>query len=119
MLAREESTDLLRWMVEQYSPSYEEGPFSRALADRLDKLGWRASVDEVNNTIASYGDGDTTIAYLGHIDTVPGNIPVRVEGNRLFGRGSVDAKGGIAAFVAAVHSLSPEQRRGKRFISVA
>jgi LysW-gamma-L-lysine carboxypeptidase len=38
---------------------------------------------------------------LGHIDTVPGNIPVRIEGDRLYGRGSVDAKGPLAAFVAA------------------
>ncbi len=42
---------------------------------------------------------------LGHIDTVPGDIPVRVErtpeGDCLFGRGSVDAKGPLATFVAA------------------
>jgi LysW-gamma-L-lysine carboxypeptidase len=37
---------------------------------------------------------------LGHIDTVPGNIPVRIEGDVLYGRGSVDAKGPLAAFVA-------------------
>jgi LysW-gamma-L-lysine carboxypeptidase len=42
---------------------------------------------------------------LGHIDTVPGAIPVRIEetdaGPTLFGRGSVDAKGPLATFVAA------------------
>jgi LysW-gamma-L-lysine carboxypeptidase len=38
---------------------------------------------------------------LGHIDTVPGNITVRVEDGRLFGRGSVDAKGPLATFAAA------------------
>jgi LysW-gamma-L-lysine carboxypeptidase len=38
---------------------------------------------------------------LGHIDTVPGEIPVRVEGGVLFGRGSVDAKGPLAAMLAA------------------
>src|SRR5207253_5029997 len=38
---------------------------------------------------------------LGHIDTVPGEIPVRIEGDDLVGRGAVDAKGPLAAFVAA------------------
>jgi len=39
---------------------------------------------------------------LGHIDTVPGEIPVRQEGDHIYGRGSVDAKGPLAAFVDAV-----------------
>src|SRR5207245_825261 len=39
---------------------------------------------------------------LGHMDTVPGFIPVRREGNRLFGRGAVDAKGPLAAAITAV-----------------
>ena len=38
---------------------------------------------------------------LGHIDTVPGRVPVRREGGRLYGRGAVDAKGPLACFVAA------------------
>jgi LysW-gamma-L-lysine carboxypeptidase len=46
---------------------------------------------------------------LGHIDTVPGDIPVRIEdeeeGPVLYGRGSVDAKGPLAAFVSAVARL--------------
>jgi LysW-gamma-L-lysine carboxypeptidase len=35
------------------------------------------------------------------MDTVPGLIPVRQAGGRLFGRGTVDAKGPLAAFVLA------------------
>jgi LysW-gamma-L-lysine carboxypeptidase len=38
---------------------------------------------------------------LGHIDTVPGEIPVRVEAGVLYARGSVDAKGPLAGFVDA------------------
>jgi [amino group carrier protein]-lysine/ornithine hydrolase len=44
---------------------------------------------------------------LGHIDTVPGQTAVRVEGDRLYGRGSVDAKGPLAAFVDAAASVQP------------
>jgi LysW-gamma-L-lysine carboxypeptidase len=46
---------------------------------------------------------------LGHIDTVPGHIPVRIEDEptpRLYGRGSVDAKGPLATFVAAGSRLT-------------
>jgi LysW-gamma-L-lysine carboxypeptidase len=41
---------------------------------------------------------------LGHIDTVPGEIPIRIERDSisLYGRGSVDAKGPLACFVDAV-----------------
>jgi LysW-gamma-L-lysine carboxypeptidase len=38
---------------------------------------------------------------LGHIDTVPGEIPVRIEDGWLHGRGSVDAKGSLGAFAEA------------------
>jgi LysW-gamma-L-lysine carboxypeptidase len=42
---------------------------------------------------------------LGHIDTVPGQIPVRIEDGRLWGRGAVDAKGPLAAFAMAAARL--------------
>jgi LysW-gamma-L-lysine carboxypeptidase len=40
--------------------------------------------------------------FLGHIDTVPGEIPVRVEDRILHGRGSVDAKGPLCAAACAM-----------------
>ena len=42
------------------------------------------------------------LVLLGHMDTVPGEVPLAREGDLLFGRGSVDAKGPLAAFIAAV-----------------
>lgn len=116
MRARERSIELLRWMVEQYSPSHHERDFSRALAARLEARGWRAHTDEAGNAIASLGEGDTCIALLGHVDTVPGEVPVRLEDGRLYGRGAVDAKGAIAAFVEAVELLEEPERAGKRFL---
>jgi len=116
MRAREKTIEFLRWMVEQPSPSHHEQAFSRALAERLGQRGWRAHTDEVGNTIATLGDGDTCIALLGHIDTVPGEVPVRVEDGRLYGRGAVDAKGAIGAFVEAAELLDESERAGKRFL---
>ena len=63
--------------------------------------GFRASVDDAGNAVGEIGDGPVHVVLLGHIDTVPGDIAVRVDGGELVGRGAVDAKGPLAAFVAA------------------
>lgn len=59
-------------------------------------------IDGIGNAIGTIGSGPAHIVLLGHIDTVPGQFPVRIEGgDLLYGRGSVDAKGPLATFVAA------------------
>lgn len=59
-------------------------------------------IDEAGNLIASYGEGDTSVALIGHIDTVPGELPVLRANGVLRGRGAVDAKGPLAsAFTGA------------------
>src|SRR5260221_9007459 len=63
--------------------------------------GFRATVDDAGNAVGEIGAGPIHVVLLGHIDTVPGEIPVRVEDGELVGRGAVDAKGPLAAFVAA------------------
>lgn len=78
-------------------------------------LGLRAEIDEAGNGIATRrGEGPSHrhIVLLGHIDTVPGNIPVRIEDGFLHGRGAVDAKGPLAAMLvaAATVDLSPGVR---------
>src|SRR5216683_6349839 len=67
----------------------------------MGERGYRASIDEAGNAVGEIGDGPRHVVLLGHIDTVPGEIPVHVEGDELVGRGAVDAKGPLAAFVAA------------------
>jgi LysW-gamma-L-lysine carboxypeptidase len=62
------------------------------------------------------GEGPRQIVLLGHIDTVPGEISVRIEGDVLYGRGSVDAKGPLATFVDAVAQVGA--RPGWQFVVV-
>ncbi len=72
-------------------------------------LGFCAYRDEVSNAVGIVGnpDAEREIVLLGHMDTVPGLIPVRKRGNRLYGRGAVDAKGPLATFVLAAARAAP------------
>jgi N-acetyl-ornithine/N-acetyl-lysine deacetylase len=106
-------------MVTIPSYSYQEQALARFLAERAREMGLYARVDEVGNFIAgtneelvnrtsreNVGTAKEPIILLGHMDTVSGYIPVRVEGNRLYGRGTVDAKGPLAAFLCVTARLA-------------
>jgi LysW-gamma-L-lysine carboxypeptidase len=95
--------ELLRELVSIASPSTQEQAASAYLAGAMRELGYdEAFVDAAGNPVGIWGTGAREIVLLGHIDTVPGHIPVRQEGDLLYGRGSVDAKGPLASFVSAV-----------------
>src|SRR5689334_9175807 len=83
------------------SLSREEGAAAAFLVEQMDRLGMRARVDGAGNAVGGIGESGPLIVLLGHIDTVPGEIAVRVEDGKLYGRGSVDAKGPFATFVCA------------------
>src|SRR2546428_4010738 len=84
------------------SPSTQERQLGQWLISRLRSMGFAARRDEAGNVVAFWGSGPKEVLLLGHIDTVPGFIPARREGDRLFGRGAVDAKGPLAAAITAV-----------------
>lgn len=93
-------------LVSRYSPSGQEQDAAEWLAERMDALGFdRSFVDEAGNAIGIMGTGARQAVLLGHIDTVPGEIEARVEnsaeGEVLYARGAVDAKGSLACFVDA------------------
>ncbi len=92
---------LVRGLVEIPSVSRREGEAVEWLVARMAERGFRASVDDAGNAVGEVGDGPVHVVLLGHIDTVPGEIEVRIEDDELVGRGAVDAKGPLAAFVAA------------------
>src|SRR5579885_1655995 len=101
---------LLTGMLQHYTPSGAERALSEWLCARLSADALRLEVDAVGNFIAelpaTIETPEPPIVLLGHLDTVPGNIPVRREDGRLYGRGAVDAKGSLAAFIAAVLGLA-------------
>ncbi len=115
-MSEQPAIDLLRRMVEIASPSGQERELALLLVAEMQRLGLRSWIDEAGNAIGEVGEGPEEILLLGHMDTAPGFIPVRIEDDVLYGRGSVDAKGALATFICAVGQAGP--RHGKRLVVV-
>jgi LysW-gamma-L-lysine carboxypeptidase len=104
-----EARRLLRNLVAIPSASGDERECAEQLAAFLAEHGREVWLDEVGNVRAP---GDDGVLLTSHLDTVPGEVPVETKGSIevegaevLWGRGSVDAKGSLAAMaVAAVET---------------
>jgi LysW-gamma-L-lysine carboxypeptidase len=97
-------------LLEIPSPPGDERRIAAFLVERLGELGFTAEVDAAGNAVGTIGRSGPLLVLLGHLDTVPGDIPVRLEGDVLHGRGAVDAKGPLACLVCAAalaHSQTP------------
>lgn len=96
-----EAIALLERLVAIESPSGQEAAVAQAAVEAMADWGLASYVDEVGNAVGSLEQEGRRVLLLGHIDTAPGYVPVRREGDVLFGRGAVDAKGPFAAFICA------------------
>jgi N-acetyl-ornithine/N-acetyl-lysine deacetylase len=98
-------------------PSYscQERVLAHYLVEQTQQLGLHSYVDDVGNLIASTHPREAhtrlqPVILLGHMDTVRGYIPVRLEDGVLHGRGAVDAKGPLAAFLCAAVRIARSAR---------
>lgn len=100
----------LEQLVSIPSPSGEEKAVGEFLVEQMTDMGFQAHLDKVGNAVGSVGNADAAqmIVLLGHMDTVTGDIPVRLRGNLLYGRGTVDAKGPLATFILATARVAPK-----------
>jgi LysW-gamma-L-lysine carboxypeptidase len=99
---------LLRTAVAVPSPSGSEGALVDRLARELRSRFAHVGTDDAGNLHARRGRGPRTVLFLGHVDTVPGDVPVEDDGEVLRGRGAVDAKGPLCAALAAAAELDDE-----------
>jgi succinyl-diaminopimelate desuccinylase len=125
--ARLDTLELAQALIRCPSVTPREGGALDLLQSVLSDLGFAchrlpfAEEDspEVDNLYARLGDEGPNLCYAGHTDVVPvGDVAdwsvdpfaAELRDDRLYGRGAVDMKGSIAAFVAAVSDLLAEGR---------
>jgi acetylornithine deacetylase len=130
--------ELARQLIDIESTTGNEGAVGAWLADYLRKRGYsvleqplediRLKADTTDrrrdvgsgssrvNVIAAVGEPE--VVFSTHFDCVPPFFPSRIEDNKLYGRGSCDAKGILAAQVAAAERLRAkgERRVGLLFV---
>ena len=107
-----DEVSFLEQLVSIPSPSGEEDAVGEYLVEQMEALGFHAHRDDVGNAVGTIGDPGAAleILLLGHMDTVRSDLPVRRKGNLLYGRGAVDAKGSLAAFVFAAARVAHKLR---------
>ena len=104
---------LTRRLVDIESITPNEGAVGSFLCDELRERGFEASRLPVEgaraNVLAtSPGHPHPAVVFSTHMDTVPPFIPASEDSTRIFGRGSCDAKGIIAAQIVAAERLRSE-----------
>jgi succinyl-diaminopimelate desuccinylase len=85
------------------SVSHHEGPMADAVEAALRLCPW-LGVERVGDNVVARTDlgRGSRLLLAGHLDTVPpvnGNEEPRLDGDTLYGVGSVDMKGGLAVFL--------------------
>jgi acetylornithine deacetylase len=103
---------LTRKLIDIESISGNEGAVGAELYEELCRLGYAAHkmpvAHERFNVVATMDERKPDIVFSTHMDTVPPFIPSSEDHDNIYGRGSCDAKGIIAAQIAACQRLRKE-----------
>ena len=104
---------LTRKLIDIESTTGQEAAVAEVLADELTQLGYdveRMTVegDRFNLWATHPGHPRPELVLSTHMDTVPPFVPSSETADRIYGRGSCDAKGIIVAQIAAAEKLKAE-----------
>lgn len=102
-----------RQLVDIESVTGNEGRLGQFLATQLRAFGYEVRLmpvdgDRVNVFAKAPEAADPAVVFSTHMDTVPPFIPSSEDGDKIYGRGSCDAKGIIASQIAAAERLRKE-----------
>jgi acetylornithine deacetylase/succinyl-diaminopimelate desuccinylase-like protein len=110
---------LTRQLLKIPSVSGEETEIARFMGRLLESLDYRVEFQEVAagrmNVIATSGR-DPRVFFSTHLDTVPPPLLPGEDENYLYGRGACDAKGILAAQIAAAEQLRAEGKTSLGFL---
>jgi succinyl-diaminopimelate desuccinylase len=116
--------DLARDLIRRPSVTPADAGAMDTLQRALEALGFRCRrmrFGEIENLYARRGQTGPNLCFAGHTDVVPAGdakawscdpFAAEVSGQVLVGRGAVDMKGAIAAFVAAVSNIAAADQKG-------
>src|ERR1700676_4638512 len=111
---------LTRALVDIDSPTGQEGDAGRWLADYLRGIGFSVTTQPVDdlrfNVLATVGDA--RVVFPPPFDCGPPFFSSRIDGDRVYGRGACDAKGILAAQVAAADLFRREGETRVRLLVV-
>ena len=114
----EQAVRFLTNLLGIYSPSGKEEDIANFLAYEMKRMGFEVGKDGIGNVIGVVGEGEPVILLCGHMDTVAGHLPLRIEEGKIYARGAVDAKGPLAAMVMAAAAAGKEPRfKGKILVA--
>jgi putative selenium metabolism hydrolase len=114
-----------RRLVATESPSGQEGAVAALVREEMERLGYSVEVDALGNVVGTLGDGDGPCVLLdAHMDTVgvtdraawSADPAGELRDGKLYGRGSVDMKGPLAA---VVHGAATAAARGRVVVSAS
>ena len=120
MSARLDPVELARALIRRPSVTPADAGAMDVLQGALERLGFacrRLRFGEIENVYARHGTTRPNFCFGGHTDVVPvgdaaawseGPFAAEVVDGVLYGRGAVDMKGAVAAFVAAASNLLAE-----------
>ncbi len=109
--------ELTEELINRQSVTPEDGGCQQLIAERLEKLGFKAThlrFEDVDNLWITHGTTGPLFTFAGHTDVVPtgpledwNTDPFKSEiiDGMLYGRGAADMKGGIAAMVVAAEQF--------------
>jgi len=117
MTIQDATVELLRNLVQRPSVTPEDFGCQELIAERLEKLGFKIEhmpSGDVKNLWARYGTLEPLVVLAGHTDVVPTGdesewrVPpfsAEIIDNKMYGRGTSDMKGGVAAMITAAERL--------------
>jgi glutamate carboxypeptidase len=105
--------ELLRELVELESPTGDTAELRECLTGELEALGGKPTREREHLRVDFAGEG-APLVLLGHLDTVwprgtLATMPWRVEGERAYGPGSYDMKGGLVVMLEAIRIARAER----------